>query len=105
MIQYDITSDHMRFGYISANSLPANTYVKELSFNETACDAVTVKLVSVTDDPLFSRTTLLTLNKGTQLRRLAVMDNWSYVEYTGKEKIKGFVLSEDIEVIDDEYNQ
>lgn len=91
LIQYDISSDHMRFGYIKEKALPKKTDVKELNFDYKSWDAVTTTEVELTDDPLYSQTKLHNLSEGTYVRWLSSMGDWAYVEYEGKEKVRGFV--------------
>ena len=91
LIQYDISSDHMRFGYIMEKALPKKTDVKELNFNNTARDAVTTKVAALTDDPLYSQTKLLDIPEGTPVRWLSSMGDWAYIEYEGQNKVRGFV--------------
>ncbi|MBQ9009257.1 MAG: hypothetical protein IJ088_08020 [Clostridia bacterium] len=89
LIQYSITSDHMRFGYIPAISLPRNAYVAPFNFN--AVSAVTNRYVELTDDPLFSQSALYSLSAGTRVSWLSVMGNWAYVEYREGVYVRGFV--------------
>ena len=73
MIQYDITSDHLRIGYIEKSALPKNADVDPLNLGDLN---VTVNGTTyLTDDPLKSRSVLcryeagktLTLRGGTWL--------------------------------------
>ena len=91
LIQYDISSDHMRFGYIKEKALPKKTDVKELNFHNTARDAVTTTAAVLTDDPLYSQTKLLDIPEGISVRWLSSMGDWAYIEYEGQEKVRGFV--------------
>ena len=91
LIQYDISSDHMRFGYIKEKALPKKTDVKDLNFRNTAKDAVTATVAALTDDPLYSQTKLLDIPEGTPVRWLSSMGDWAYIEYEGKDKVRGFV--------------
>ena len=89
MIQYDITSDHMRIGWISADSLPKNATVTELQF--TPILAMTAQQVDMTDDPLFSQASMASLPRETQVNWLATMGEWAYIETTDAPLIRGFV--------------
>lgn len=89
LIQYAIDKDHYRFGYIPVNALPKKASVNQLEFLYTG--AATATTVTVTDDPLFSQSSLVTLQAGSTVTWLATMGDWAYVEYEGKEKVRGFV--------------
>lgn len=89
MIQYDISSDHMRIGWIKAEALPKNADVPELYF--APIYAAPVSDVSLTDDPLFSQTSVMTIPKGTQIYWLARMGDWAYVELPGSQPVRGFL--------------
>lgn len=89
MIQYDISRDHMRIGWIRESALPSNTQVDQLNFSPVA--AYTARSVTVTDDPLFSRASVLTLPQGIWVEWLATMGDWAYVESSTGDLIRGFV--------------
>lgn len=78
LVQYDISSDQMRFGYISATALPKDAYVRELYFAYTPC--TTLRSTYITDDPLNSGVILRHLSAGTEVTLLATMGTWAYVE-------------------------
>lgn len=86
LIQYSIDTAHYRFGYIEASSLPKDAYVGYLNFY--ARNAVIQYSVSVTDDPLYSRSTLITASAGENVTWLATMGDWAYIEGTN---YRGFV--------------
>lgn len=90
LIQYDITADHMRFGWIGQSALPRSASVNPLRF---AYDDASVTVSTfLTDDPLYSQTRLRTLNAGQAVKWLAVMGQWVYVEITDAGlPIRGFV--------------
>lgn len=98
MIQYDLSSEQMRIGWIDARALPQNAGVDALHFNDQP--VVTVDAVSLTDDPLKSRTPLTVLQKGQQVTWLATLGNWAYVQ-DDQSWVRGFVpltaISEDAE--------
>lgn len=86
LIQYSIDSEHYRFGYIDAAALPKKAEVPDLAFN--AADAAISYPVSVTDDPLYSQSTLTTLEEGDTITWLATMGDWAYIEGAG---FRGFI--------------
>ncbi|MBE5782152.1 MAG: hypothetical protein E7329_02420 [Clostridiales bacterium] len=91
LIQYDITSDQMRFGYILASALPKNASVSSLQLDLT--EAVILQNTYLTDDPLKSQTRIRTLNAGESgVKWLATMGAWAYVEVSESGKpVRGFV--------------
>ena len=101
MIQYDITSDHMRIGWIREDALPKKTSVSDLSFgNHKARTAVQC---TITDDPLFSMTAIANISADAEVRWLATMGSWTYVEYnTGTQSIRGFIRSDNLTSLTEE---
>lgn len=98
MIQYDITSDHMRIGWIKEIALPKGTTVKELKFGSTT--AYTAAQCTITDDPLFSMSTIATIPADSEVIRLATMGGWTYVEYDdGDLCMRGFVDGNNLTVL------
>ncbi|MBR0217854.1 MAG: hypothetical protein IJQ33_01420 [Clostridia bacterium] len=92
LIQYALDASQMRFGYIDQSSLPKSASVSPLRFAWT--DAEIISSTYLTDDPLNSQTRTRTLNAGQQVKWLATMGNWVYVELTGSgQPIRGFVPS------------
>lgn len=57
LIQYDISSDRMRIGFIDSSALPKNADVGELAYEPI--EATLRYDASVTDDPLHPRTTIV----------------------------------------------
>ncbi len=86
LIQYSIDKNHYRFGYIDAASLPKKANAADLDFQRIS--AVANEKVSVTDDPLFSRSTLTALSEGDPVTLLSIMGEWAYIEGSG---FRGFV--------------
>ena len=86
LIQYSIDSEHYRFGYISEKSLPKKASVEDLQFFPVS--AAIDHPVSVTDDPLFSQSTLTTFTGGETVSWLATVGEWAYIEGDG---FRGFV--------------
>ena len=89
LIQYSIDASHYRFGYISSSSLPRKANVPELSFD--GADAWTVGETRITDDPLYSQTTLATLPDRCRVTWLATMGQWAYIESSTGDYLRGFV--------------
>ena len=90
LIQYDITKDHMRFGWIAASSLPKNTKVDELRF--LPVPSITVHELTLTDDPLFSQPKINSVIPAqTKVLWLASMGEWAYVEIPSQRPLRGFV--------------
>lgn len=101
MIQYDITSDHMRIGWIREDALPRKTTVSSLSFGNHK--AYTTVQCAITDDPLFSQTTIMNVPANSEVRWLATMGSWTYMEYeTGAGPVRGFIRSDYLTRLTDE---
>lgn len=90
LIQYAISEDRMRFGYIKEEALPKKKAVQELSWPHAVSASITQR-TALTDDPLNSQNALLTLPQGSRVTFLAVMGDWAYVESTDGEWARGFV--------------
>ena len=89
LIQYDISSTQMRFGYIEASALPGGVQVAPLRFLNQ--DAYLTRRAALTDDPLNSQGALLTLPEGAWVTWLATMGEWAYVESSTGDMVRGFV--------------
>lgn len=98
LIQYAISADHYRFGWIEEGALPKKATVAELDFNVTA--ALTTRNCSVTDDPLYSRTELAKLSAGTEVTWLATMGTWAYIEVYAAQPVRGFVPAGELQVVE-----
>lgn len=95
MIQYDITSDHFRVGWIKENALPRKAEVKDLLFSDE--QVYTTVQCPLTDDPLASKTEIDRIAAGVKVSRLALMGEWSYVESGyGSSLMRGFIESENL---------
>lgn len=94
MIQYDISSDKMRIGWIKESALPAGTQLGEIGF--ALADAWTNREVTMTDDPLASRAAVRRIRDGEQVVHLASMGDWAYVEHTDADgkAVCGFVAAD-----------
>lgn len=86
MIQYDISADHFRIGWIKASALPKGAEVKMFdgAFRYYALDAEYANAVlegcSLTDDPFNSRTEIAYLPAGTPISEVVYDYNgWSYI--------------------------
>lgn len=93
LVQYAITPEHCRIGYIDKNALPQDAAAPALALE--AVPAIVSYDVSVTDDPLMSQTPLTRLTENTSVTALASMGDWTYIEAgTGKSRFRGFVPTE-----------
>lgn len=90
LIQYAIDKDHMRFGYIPADALPAGAKVDTLDWS-AAKDAYLTAATAVTDDPLYSRSELTMLPADARVTALATMGDWMYIESSTGDFLRGFV--------------
>lgn len=82
LIQYSISADHYRFGWIEKSALPKGTTVPELNFRVAPGDqSVAFDRDSyLTDDPLVSRAKICTVKAETDIFYLgALNDEWAYV--------------------------
>ena len=92
MIQYDISSDHMRIGWIPEAALPSNANVPDLQYAPVTVQ--TDGQTNLTDDPLASQATVAVLPAGSTVTWLSSMGEWAYVEYAGTQLLRGFVREE-----------
>ena len=100
LVQYDISSEQMRFGYIDASALPRNTEVRTLCWYDLPEQTVTTNTY-MTDDPLASRSIICWLNAGDKVQVLSEFGSWYYVEVTpgtGK-TLRGFIPQTAIDLI------
>lgn len=91
MIQYGVgitSSTRLRVGWIEKSALPKSASVRKLSFYDMPAE-ITAS-VSMTDDPLESRTAVRTLYAGEKVIYLSSLGNDAYIE-TEDGKIRGFV--------------
>ena len=101
LIQYDISSDHMRIGWIQKSALPKKASVSQLNMSNTP--AYTVQQAIVTDDPLNSQQSIYTIPQGQQVTFLMKMGAWDYVSYSdGKTSFYGFVRENCVQVLPNE---
>ena len=98
MIQYDISADRFRIGWIEARALPSGAKVPDLNmtmFENEDYGEVLNKCV-LTDDPFNSESPIATLKPGTPICEIVYnMGGWSYIRVTidGKD-VCGFVPSD-----------
>ena len=98
MIQYDISADRFRIGWIEAKALPSGAKVPELNmvmFENEDYGEVIDKCI-LTDDPFNSESPIATLKSGTPICEIVYnMGGWSYIRVTidGKD-VCGFVPSD-----------
>jgi len=92
LIQYAISSDHMRFGYIASDALPKGTEVSELIWENQ--QAYLPDGGELTDDPLYSKSAIFTLPSQSLVTLLGYMDEWAYVEYSGTTWCRGFISAD-----------
>ena len=100
LVQYDISRDQMRFGYVDASVLPKDTEVQTLHWYDLPDQSVKVN-ISVTDDPLVSRNIIAYLNAGDTVKVLSSFGNWYYIEMTNAqgETLRGFIPQTSIDLI------
>lgn len=100
LVQYDISRDQMRFGYVDASVLPKNTEVQTLHWYDLPEQTVKVN-INVTDDPLVSRNIIAYLNAGDNVKVLSSFGNWYYIEMTNAqgEMLRGFIPQTSIDLI------
>lgn len=98
MIQYDISSDHMRIGWIPEAALSSSAKVSDLQY--TPVTVRTIEQVNLTDDPLASQASVAVLPADSTVTWLASMGEWAYVECTGSQLLRGFVLQEALEFLE-----
>ena len=104
LIQYDISSSKMRFGYITAEALPKSASVSPMAFVPQEIEILS--RTAVTDDPLNSQEQIASLQQGQEnCYYLATLDDtWAYIQaetaegqvYRGFVNKDSFVLTEQI---------
>ena len=100
LVQYDISNDQMRFGYIDASALTRSVDVPTLTWYDLPEQTLKAN-ASVTDDPLASQKSLCVLEKGHTVKVLSTFDNWYYIETTNEygQLLRGFVLQSCIDLV------
>lgn len=100
MVQYAISSKQYRIGYITADALKDKSEV-HLRNSWASYDATVTTTTEMTDDPLNSCGTVMTLSQGTSVKYLGHLgSDWAYIETTTSQgkTIRGFVLMEELTV-------
>lgn len=93
LIQYDISRDQFRIGYIEKNALPAGSTVWPLSF-ASCITATALQPTAVTDDPIGTQAGFLSVHPGDAMTYLACLGDWAYIEITTEAHdlpVRGFV--------------
>ena len=100
LVQYDISRDQMRFGYIDASALPRNTEVQPLVWYSLP-EQIIQYSVSVTDDPLVSNNVIHRLNAGSKVKVLSSFGTWYYIETNDNygKALRGFIPKSAIDLI------
>ena len=100
LVQYDISSDQMRFGYIDASALPKGTQVQCLTWYDLPEQTLKAN-ASVTDDPLESWSAICQLQAGDKVQVLSTFGNWYYIETTNSagQLLRGFVPKSCIDLV------
>ncbi len=100
LVQYDISRDQMRFGYIAASALPRNTEVQNLRWYDLPKQTIKYNTY-VTDDPLASCNAICWLNAGDKVDVLADFGGWYYIETTDNygRLLRGFVPQNSIDIV------
>lgn len=103
LVQYDISSEQMRFGYVDASVLPRDTEVQSLIWYDLP--EQTMKYAAlVTDDPLVSNNAIHNLDAGDRVKVLSSFGNWYYIETTDHygRSLRGFVRKNCIDLVTDD---
>ena len=100
LVQYDLSRDRMRFGYIDASALPRDTEVQTLRWYNLPEQSVKHD-VHVTDDPLYSGVGIHDLKAGAHVKVLSSFGMWYYIETTNYygETLRGFIPKTAIDLI------
>ncbi len=101
MIQYDITSDRLRVGWIERSALPKNASAQTLSFHNISAEITSA--CALTDDPLKSRSVVRALPAGARVAYLSSLGDYAYVE-TDDHKLRGFAPMNCVRVTDETRN-
>ena len=100
LVQYDISRDQMRFGYVDASVLPRDAEVQTLHWYDLPEQTIRTN-INVTDDPLVSRNVIGYLSAGDTVKVLSEFGNWYYIEMvnTQGETLRGFVPQTVIDLV------
>jgi len=105
MIQYDISKDRYRIGWIEASALPRGAKVEtfdrafEYYALEDMLDNTVLRACSLTDDPFNSREEIAYLEAGTLITEIVYdYEGWSYIRTViNGQEVFGFVPSDCID--------
>lgn len=103
LIEYAIDDDRHRIGWIDAN-VPVTTQetIPELPSNrlpEENVYGVVHESAVLTDDPLYSQSSIATMKRGTSVRVLARLEDWYLVQgYAGSELRMGFIRQDKVDL-------
>ena len=90
MIQYDITSDHMRIGWIPEKALTKKSNVDTIEFIYS--DTTIISYAVLCLETKFSESVLCTIPAGNTVQYLASMGEWVYIEWNGaSQPVRGFI--------------
>ncbi len=100
LVQYDISREQMRFGYVDASVLPRDVEAQSLVWYDLPEQTVRTNTY-VTDDPLSSRTSICWLSAGDTVRVLSSFGSWYYIEVTNEQGqlLRGFIPQTTIDLI------
>ena len=93
LVQYEVSEGQYRFGYIPYTALKAGETAESVDFASSQLVRA-VRDTILTDDPLGKKAPIREIKEGMELRHLASIQNWFYVEvpaYSGQKAIRGFV--------------
>ncbi|GEM_PF-1233852 len=88
LIQYSINETAMRYGYIPSSNL---TYLNMGEFNWANQDATIKKKTNLINDPCGSKTKIRSLQEGTKIKILGMLNEWAYIECQTPYIVRGFV--------------
>ena len=90
LVQYAVAKGHFRVGYVDAAALSEHWDAPE-SLDFTRVQDKTLRDTKLTDDPLGTRQSLLSLKAGQEVTLLSKMDGFAYLETKqGKQTARGF---------------
>ena len=100
LVQYDISREQMRFGYVDASVLPRDVEAQSLVWYDLPEQTVRTNTY-VTDDPLSSRTSICWLSAGDTVKVLSSFGSWYYIEVTNDQGqlLRGFIPQTTIDLI------
>lgn len=105
LVQYALNAHQYRIGYIQNDGRVDTAEVTYLTWANAP--AVLTAATSMTDDPLNSCDTVLTLNRNAEVTYLGCLGaDWAYIETTTPQGqcIRGFVPMSDLELIEEDLN-